>query len=78
MARLCRYGDLLSAATLLGATETDPVVCNKPAVYAALIATDTDGFVIEITTPVCPVHDAHVSQSPGYRRSIKLRERAAT
>jgi hypothetical protein len=73
MPMLCRYGDLLQASALLAMAYVDPVDCGEFAEYTALIATDNDGFVIEVTTPVCPVHEAHVSQNPRYVRSIKLR-----
>jgi hypothetical protein len=78
MTQLCRYGALMSAASLLSEVMVDEVRCDEPAQYKAIVGTDTDGFVVEITTPVCPVHEAHVSQNVGYRRSIKLRERSST
>ena len=77
MAALCRYGDLVLAASLLATAEPDEVECDEFAEYTAIIATDNDGFVIEIRTPVCPVHEAHVSQNLRHVRSIKLRQPAA-
>lgn len=75
MAAPCRYGSLLLTAHLLAFTDPDYVQCDESAEYKAIIATDDDGFVVEVTTPVCPVHEAHVSQNPRFKRSIKLRSR---
>lgn len=75
MATRCRYGSLLLTAHLLAFTDPDYVQCDELAEYKAIIATDDDGFVVEVTTPVCPVHEAHVSQNPRFKRSIKLRSR---
>jgi hypothetical protein len=69
----CRYGDLLLTAQLLASSEPEYVRCDEAAEYLAIIANDGNGFVIEVTTPLCPVHEAHVTQNPHYRRSIKLR-----
>lgn len=74
----CRYGALLAAASSLACAEVEPVSCDEEAAYTAIVSTDTDGFVVEITTPVCPVHEAHVVHNPGYKRSIKLRDHTTT
>lgn len=71
----CRYGDLLVTAALLACLDPEYVRCAEPAVYNAIAATDDDGYRVEITVPVCPVHEAHVSHNVGYVRSIKLRSR---
>lgn len=78
MAMRCRYGDLVFVAALLGGTDPEIVSCAEPAGYKAIVATDNGGFVIEVTTPVCPVHEAHLSYNPGFKRSIKLRDPVAT
>lgn len=75
MAQSCHYASLLFFAGLLaGEQPTEPIDCDEPAAYRSIISTDRDGFVVEITTPVCPVHEAHVVHNPGYKRSIKLRQ----
>lgn len=72
MAR-CRYGDLMFTALLLAALEPEEARCDASADYVVTVATDKDGFVVEIRAPMCSVHEAHVSFNPGYRRSVKLR-----
>jgi hypothetical protein len=69
----CRYGDLLLTAELLASDEPEYVRCEEPAAHLAIIANDDNGFVIEVTAPLCLSHEAHVTQNPGYKRSIKLR-----
>ena len=77
MAQSCHYAALVFVAGLLGDHPTEPVDdCDQPAAYKAIVSTDRDGFVIEVTTPVCPVHEAHVVHNSGYKRSIKLRQHA--
>lgn len=74
MAAFCRYGSLLGTASALSGIDVEPVDCDEVATYKAIVSTDDEGFVVEITAPVCPVHEAHVVHNVGYKRSIKLRE----
>ena len=75
----CHYADLVFVASMLAAHEPEPTEeCTEPARYTVTIATDRDGFVIEIRTPMCPVHEAHASFNSGYVRSTKLRDRSPT
>jgi hypothetical protein len=75
MATRCRYGDLLLTAAVLAGVEPDHVRCEENAAYLAIISTDNNGFVIDVTTPACPVHEAHLCQNPAYKRSIGIRSR---
>jgi hypothetical protein len=78
MAGRCRYGDLEFTAALLGGHEPALVRCDETAAYTVIVGTDADGFVVEVTTPVCPVHEAFLVHNPGYQRSIKLRDHTTT
>jgi hypothetical protein len=74
----CRYADLVNAAALLAMVVVDiPEPCDQIPEYTSLISTDDEGFVNQIWTPVCPVHEAHVSTNAHFIRSIKLRDREA-
>lgn len=69
----CRYAHLVSTAARLAAAEhlvEVPEPCDETSAYVVTIATEDDGYVVEIRAPLCAVHEAHASFNPRYVRSV--------